>query len=272
VLVDNYRPGVLRRHGLGYEDVRRQNPRLVYCAISGYGYGDPSRTGRGAYDHVIQALTGMTMMGGRDGDPPQKIGFPVVDAVTGILGALAIVVALRERDRTGTGAFLDVSMCASALQLMYPFTCETLDSGQEIPRVGNKGFSGSPAADTFACDDGWLAIGANTRAHIDRLAEVLGIDAAAIAPLLEPPPDDGPAFARARDAVAFRELLASRIAGRSAADLEARLNAAGVPAARVRTLREFAREAVTSGLLETVVVGEGDARATTPGLGWRTLA
>jgi crotonobetainyl-CoA:carnitine CoA-transferase CaiB-like acyl-CoA transferase len=272
VLVDNYRPGVLRRHGLGLEDVRRDNPRVVYCAISGYGYGDPSRTGHGAYDHVIQALTGMTMMGGQDGDPPQKIGFPVVDAVTGILGALAIVVALRERDRSGKGAFLDVSMCASALQLMYPFTCETLDSGQEIPRVGNKGFSGSPAADTFACRDGWLAIGANTRAQIDRLAEVLGLDAAQVAPLLESPPDDAPMFARARDAVAFRELFAARIAGRSAADLEARLNAAGVPAARVRTLREFAHEAVASGLLEPVVVGEGAARATTPGLGWRARA
>jgi crotonobetainyl-CoA:carnitine CoA-transferase CaiB-like acyl-CoA transferase len=271
VMVDNYRPGVLRRHGLGYEDMKRLNPRLVYCAISGYGYGDPARTGRGAYDHVIQALTGMTMMAGRDGDPPVKIGFPVVDTVTGILGALAIVVALRERERTGVGAFLDVSMCASALQLMYPFTCETLDSGHEIPRVGNKGFSGSPAADTFACRDGWLAIGANTQAHIDRLADVLGIDAGEVAPLLEPPPEDGPAFARARDAAAFRELFASRLAGRSAADLEAALNAAGVPAARVRTLREFAREAVDSGLLEPVVVGEGDARATTPGLGWRAL-
>lgn len=272
IVVDNYRPGVLQRHGLGYEALKSINPRIVYCAISGYGYGDPARTEHGAYDHVIQALSGMTMMAGNDGDPPVKIGFPVVDTLTGILGALAMVVALRERERTGVGCFLDVSMCASALQLMYPFTCETLDSDREIPRVGNKGFSGSPAADTFACRDGWLAIGANTPAHIHRLMDVLGVDAVDVAPLLEPSPEDGPAFARARDPKAFRELVAARLAGASATDLEARLNARGVPAARVRTLREFAREAVATGLLQPVVVGEGDACATTPGLGWRTRA
>ena len=125
-MVDNYRPGVLRRHGLGYDDVKAVNPRIIYCAISGYGYSDPARTPHGAYDHVIQALTGMTMLAGTEGDPPVKTGFPVIDAATGIIGALAIVIALRERDRTGAGCFLDVSMWASALQLMYSFACETL--------------------------------------------------------------------------------------------------------------------------------------------------
>lgn len=270
VMVDNYRPGVLARHGLGYEQVRTINPRIVYCAISGYGYGDPARTPHGAYDHVIQALTGMTLLAGAEGDPPIKSGYPVVDAATGIIAALAIVTALRERDRTGTGCFLDVSMWAAALQLMYPFACETLSSGREIPRVGNKGYSGSPGADTFACRDGWLAIGANTPAHVARLMEVLGVASADIARLVEPPSPDGPAFARARDPLAFRELLAARLAGHSAADLEGRLNAAGVPAARVRTLREFTQEAAASGLLQPEVLGEGEARAVTPGLGWRS--
>jgi len=271
VMVDNYRPGVLRRHGLGYEDIKAINPRVIYCAISGFGYSDPARTPRGAYDHVIQALTGMTMLAGSEGDPPVKTGFPVVDAATGIIGALAIVIALRERDRTGAGCFLDVSMWASALQLMYPFACETLASGQEIARIGNKGYSGSPAADTFPCRDGWLAIGANTPEHIGRLMQLLGVAPAEVASLLEKPSASGAAFARARDPQAFRELLATRLAEHSAADLEQRLNASGVPAARVRTLREFTQEAVDSGLLQPVVLGEGDAQATTPGLGWRVL-
>ena len=68
VMVDNYRPGVLRRHGLGYDDVKAVNPRIIYCAISGYGYSDPARVPQGAYDHVIQAFTGMTMLAGIDGD------------------------------------------------------------------------------------------------------------------------------------------------------------------------------------------------------------
>lgn len=271
VMVDNYRPGVLSRHGLGYENVKVVNPRIVYCAISGYGYSDPARTPHGAYDHVIQALTGMTMLAGAEGDPPVKTGFPVVDAATGIIGALAIVTALRERDRTGAGCFLDVSMWASALQLMYPFACETLALGREIPRVGNKGYSGSPAADTFACRDGWLATGANTPAHVARLMEVLGIAPAEFTPLLEPVAEDAPAFARARDPQRFRELLAAHMAEHSATDLEGRLNAAGVPAARVRTLREFTREAVGTGLLQPAAAGEGEARALMPGLGWRYI-
>ena len=270
VVVDNYRPGVLARHGLDHDAIKAVNPRIIYCAISGYGYGDPARTTRGAYDHVIQALTGMTMLAGQEGDPPVKTGFPVIDAATGILGALAVVTALRERDRTGAGCFLDVSMWASALQLMYPFACQTLATDQEMPRVGNKGYSGSPAADTFECRDGWLALAANTPAHIQRLMDVLGVPPTEVAALLEPPVAGAPAFARARDPKAFRALLAARLAGQSAVALEQRLNDAGVPAARVRTLREFTREAVDTGLLQPVVLGEGDAQAVTPGLGWRT--
>ncbi len=271
VMVDNYRPGVLERLGLGYKDVKAVNAGIVYCAISGYGYSDPTRTPYGAYDHVIQALTGMTMLAGTEGDPPVKTGFPVVDAAAGIIGTLAIVTALRERDRTGEGCFLDVSMWASALQLMYPFACETLASDQEIPRIGNKGFSGSPAADTFLCHDGWLAIGANTPAHVARLMQVLGVPPEEDAALLEPAADGGPAFARARDPQSFRELLVKRMAQQSAVDLEQRLNACGVPAARVRTLREFTREAIDTGLLAPIALGEEDARAITPGLGWRVL-
>lgn len=269
VMVDNYRPGVLARHGLGYEQVKAVNPRLIYCAISGYGYSDPARKSQGAYDHTIQALTGMTMLAGSEGDPPIKTGFPVVDTATGIMATLAIVIALKERDRTGDGCFLDVSMWASALQLMYSFTCETLTCDQEIPRVGNKGFSGSPAADTFECNDGWLAIGANTPAQIGRLMEVLQVAPPAGESLLEPEGDDGPAFARARDPLAFRALLAQRLAHESAADMEQRLNAQGVPAARVRTLREFAQEAVATGLLQPMTLGDGAVRSVTPGLGWR---
>lgn len=269
VMVDNYRPGVLLRHGLGYEDIKAVNPRIIYCAISGYGYSDPARTPHGAYDHVIQALTGMTMLSGTEGDPPIKVGFPVIDAATGVIGALAIVTALRERDLGGKGCFLDVSMWASALQLMYPSVCETLASGDEIVRVGNKGFSGSPAADTFACVDGWLAIGANTPLHIAQLVAVLGISPTEVETMLEPAGEDGPSFARARDPQTFRALLATYFATVSAVELEQSLNAAGVPAARVRTLREFTREAVGSGLLKPVDLGQGEARATTPGLGWR---
>jgi crotonobetainyl-CoA:carnitine CoA-transferase CaiB-like acyl-CoA transferase len=271
VLVDNYRPGVLERRGLGYDVVRALNPRIIYCAISGYGHTDAEHRTRGAYDHVVQALTGMTMLAGHAGEPPQKVGFPVVDAATGIIGALAIVSALRERDLTGQGCFLDVSMWASALQLMYTFTCETMVTGEDPPRVGNKGFSGSPAADTFACSEGWLSIGANTPAQVARLLKVLEVPGNPREHLLEPADDDGPRFAQARDPQAFRALLAECLSQRSAADWEQWLNDAGVPAARVRTLGEFTQEAVASGALTPRAFGVGDESTVTPGLGWRVL-
>lgn len=269
VLVDNYRPGVLERRGLGYDAVRALNPRIIYCAISGYGHADAQRRGQGAYDHVIQAYTGMTMLAGEPDGPPVKVGFPVVDAATGITGALAIVAALRERDRTGRGCFLDVSMWASALQLMYTFACEALATGQDMPRVGNRGFSGSPAADTFACAQGWLAIGANTPAQVASLLALLDVPGSPQDHLLAAEDDEGPRFARARDPQKFRDMLARQLSLRTAADWEQRLNAGGVPAARVRTLSEFTREAVSDGLLRPMAVGEGDAQVQTPGLGWR---
>ena len=101
--------------------------------------------------------------------------------------------------------------------------------------------------------------------------QVLGIPPAEVAPLLEPAREGAPAFARARDPQAFRALLAARLAHESAVDIEQRLNASAVPAARVRTLREFTREAVDTGLLRPVELGSGADRAITPGLGWRTI-
>lgn len=162
-------------------------------------------------------------------------------------------------------------MWVGALQLMYPFASETLASGGEIPRVGNKACSGSPTADMFECTDGWIALGANTPAHIGRLLDVLGIAPALVEPLLEKSEAGATNFARARDPQAFKDLLARHIRGRSAVQLETALNAQGVPAARVRQLGEFTREAVATGLLVPTVLGDGEARATTPGLGWRVV-
>lgn len=270
ILLDNYRPGVLARHGLGHEAMRALNPRLIYCAISGYGYSSDAHRERGAYDHVVQAATGMAMMAGATNDPPIKTGFPVIDAATGIIGALAMVSALRERDReggSGRGCFLDVSMWGASLQLMYPFACEALSTGQNPPRVGNQAYSGSPASDMFACADGWIAIGANTPAQIGKLVAALGTAAAALQSLLS---DTGGGFARSSNPQQFKSLLGEALRNRCGADLERALNQAGVPAARVRTLAEFAQEAVDSGLLQPQTLGGDELAAVqTPGLGWQ---
>jgi crotonobetainyl-CoA:carnitine CoA-transferase CaiB-like acyl-CoA transferase len=175
VFVDNLRPGILEARGLGYKALKAVNSRLIYCSISGFGRTSGS-PGRPAYDHVVQAATGMTMATGNEGDAPTKIGFPLIDIAAGILGALAIVSALRERDRTGQGLLLDVSLASAALQLMYPMTCEALTDGIVPARTGRQAFSGSPAADLFATrNGGWIAIAANTPRQFAKLLQVLDL-------------------------------------------------------------------------------------------------
>ena len=137
--------------------------------------------------------------------------------------------------------------------------------------MGNKAYSGSPAADTFQCAAGWIALGASTQTHIEKLLAVLDIAPDLVAPLMEAPGPGRTSFARARDPQKFKDLLAQHIRGRSAEQLDVLLNAQGVPAARVRRLDEFAREAVESGLLAPSILVSGDSQAKTPGLGWRVV-
>jgi len=271
VVLDNLRPGVLERHGLGYEAVRALHPAVVYCAISGFGRGAPDWRHRPAYDHVVQAASGMAWMGGMEGDPPQKTGFPVVDSATGMLAALAILAGLRERERTGSGMLIDVSMAGAALQLMYPMTCDALTSGSNPPRVGNQGYSGSPSADFFPAQGGWLAIGANTPRQLLAVLRVLGLGQLAADPQVFAQPLDGqspPTFVRALDPAALKQALAKAIAGHDAAALEQQLNENRVPAARLRTIAEFAQEASANGCVDPVALQEEGVAVRSTGLGF----
>ena len=243
VFIENFRPGVVERLGLGYDAVRAINPRIVYVSISGYGQ-EGEWSPRGAYDHVVQALTGMMSLQGDEGDPPIKVGFPVIDAAAGIVAAQAVLAALLRRERSGEGAYLDVSMAQAAVHLMLSPAVAAAYEGADRPRVGNRGFSGSPGGATFRCADGWIATAANTPAQFAVLCRVLGIEAV----LQDESLLDTEAFRRgagfggARDDAALRARLAAAFAAHSAATLERELAAARVPAARVRSLSEFMRE------------------------------
>ena len=267
VFIENYRSGVVKRYGLDYERIREVKPDIVYCSISGYGQKG-EWAGRGAYDHVIQALTGMMMMSGeRPDDPPVKVGFPVIDVAVGMLAALAIVASLHRRSREGKGQYIDASMVQAALMLMYPMTSACLTSGKDPERIGNRGYSGSPTADTYECAEGRLATAANTPAQFRKLARVLGLDALCEdtrALDLDKFNATSGGFVVARDFEYLRAKLRDAFAKRPAAELERELNAVGVPAARVRTLGEFLREVpgkVTLPLFEF-------PQAKTPGLGF----
>ena len=245
VFIENFRPGTVAKYGLDVASIRAVKPDIVYCSISGYGQ-EGEWAGRGAYDHVVQALTGMMTMSGDGSDPgPIKVGFPVIDVAAGLLSALSITAAVHRRARDGVGQTIDASMAQAALMLMYPNASTFLTNRVEPQRVGNRGYTGSPTADTYRCADGWLATAANTPAQFRKLAAVLGLDALC---------DDGDAldlaafnapgggFVVAKNLPRLQQTFGDAFAQRSAADMETRLNAVGVPAARVRRLGEFLDE------------------------------
>ncbi len=184
------------------------------------------------------------MSGDSPDAPPLKVGFPVIDVAVGMLGALSIVSSLHRRAREGVGQYIDSSMVQASLMLMYPNASAFLTNGTEPQRIGNRGYTGSPAADTYPCADGWLAVAANTPGQFRKLAAVLKIeelceDARALD--LEAFNSPG-GFVVPRDTEYVVGRLRAAFASHSAVDLETRLNAAGVPSARVRKLGEFLRE------------------------------
>jgi crotonobetainyl-CoA:carnitine CoA-transferase CaiB-like acyl-CoA transferase len=272
VFIENFRPGKIVQYGLDEAAIREINPNVIYCSISGYGQ-QGEWSGRGAYDHVVQALTGMMMMSGDDPQgPPVKVGFPVVDVAAGLLAAFSITAALHQRKIDGKGQTIDASMVQASLMLMYPNASTFLSSGIEPRRMGNRGYTGSPTADTYRCVDGWLATAANTAGQFRKLANLLGLDALcedAAAIDLDSLRTDG-GFVVARDVDFVRGRFSAAFAVRSAAEMETRLNQMGVPAARVRTLGEFLREIDGGDKLSLggLSFKQGDRIVRTPGLGF----
>jgi crotonobetainyl-CoA:carnitine CoA-transferase CaiB-like acyl-CoA transferase len=246
IFVENFRPGVAKRLGVGPDAVRAERPDVIYCSISGWGQSGPNSS-FGAYDHVIQAATGMMLLqGAASDDTPVKVGFPVIDIATGLSAAEAILAAVIRRLRGDTSPImLDVSMIDSALALMSGPAASTLATGEAPRRAGNRGFVGSPGAETFATSDGHISVAANTMGQFETLCRLLDRTE-----LAQPP--HVPAGLASSDFLAnvateeLREQLAGAFAVKEATMLEAALNAAGVPAARVRDLGEFLREVYPS--------------------------
>ena len=238
VFIENFRPGAIARLGFSYEDVRALRPDIVYASISGFGQ-EGEWAPRPAYDHVVQSAMGMGWMQGEEGQDPVKVGFPVIDSASGLVAAQAILAALFRRQRLGQGARLDLSMAQAALQLMWPEVAKVVASGQDSPRVGNRGFSGSPGAATFACVDGWVSIAANTPAQFTALCEVLGLpDLTRDAALIDQEALGRGGFVVGLAPAKLHAMLSEAIARQAVALFEAALTARGVPCARLRPLSE----------------------------------
>lgn len=241
VLVENFRPGVMDRLGLGTPILLGRRPDLIHCSLSGYAPED-RRADWPAYDNVIQAASGLMALSGRKDTGPLKCGAPVVDYASGMMMAFSITSALYARSRgTHGGQRLQISMQETAQAMMGSVITDHLATGREPVLKGNAAGSGMPASGCFETARGTLAIGANEAHQLAALLEVLGVSG-----LMEDPrfaEED----ARRKHARVFGELLEEALATRGADEWEDRLNAAGVPAARVRSLSEAVAETRESG-------------------------
>ncbi|MGW0791190.1 CaiB/BaiF CoA transferase family protein [Streptomyces sp. NPDC002911] len=225
VLIENFRPGVMDRLGVGWQTLRQENPRLVYCAISGFGQTGPLRA-RPAYDQIVQGLSGMMSVTGTPEVSPLRAGFPVADTLGGMAAAYAVAAALVRRERSGAGAYLDVSMLESALTAMGWVTSNYLITGRPPQPMGNENFTAAPSG-TFATADGHLNIAANRQEQFTTLCRLIGRE-----DLI-----DDERFAQPADRKTYRDELRHEVEEglrlRTAKEWEEVLSDAGVPAARV---------------------------------------
>jgi crotonobetainyl-CoA:carnitine CoA-transferase CaiB-like acyl-CoA transferase len=230
-LIENFRPGVMERLGLGHEALRARNAALVYCAISGFGQDGPLAQ-RPAYDQIIQGLSGVMSVTGDERSAPLRVGYPVCDTIGGLTAAFAVCAALLRAKATGEGAFLDVSMLDATLATMGWVVSNYLNAGV-VPRpIGNDNFTAAPSG-TFRTGNGLLNIAANEDRQFEALCRVIG------APDLATDVRFAEREARKRHRSELTACLEPLLASRSAADWETILEAAGVPAGGVLGLPEI---------------------------------
>ena len=229
VVMENFRPGVIDRLGLGYEAMAADNPKLVWCSISGFGQSGP-RAGSAAYDARLQAMSGLMSITGHTEYGPVRAGYAVIDAATGMSAAFATAAALLQRERTGRGQRIDAPMMDAVLSHMAPTVAEWTVAGLTPGLSGNQGTSGRPTANLFRCRDGAVMLAANNERQFEALAKAIA------APDLLTDPRFKDWDTRKANADALRDILEARLMSADGAHWEDVLDAAGVPASRVRDI------------------------------------
>ncbi len=230
VLIENFRPGVMQRLGLGQELLRQRNPRLIVCAISGFGQDGPLSKAP-AYDQIVQGLSGVMSITGDEHSAPLRVGYPVCDTLGGLTAAFAITSALAGRASSGRGEFIDVSMLDSTLVTMGWVVSNFLIAGREPQAMGNENFTAAPSG-TFATGEGLLNIAANRQEQFVALTRLIGC------PELAQDPRFAEREARKRNRAELKRLIEQALASRPAREWEALLAEQGVPAGRVLSVPE----------------------------------
>ncbi|MEM4036131.1 MAG: CoA transferase [Fervidicoccaceae archaeon] len=156
IVVENFRPGVAERLGIDYATLSRINPKIIYCSISGFGQTGPYRE-KPAYDLIIQALSGHMSITGEPGRPPVKFGVPITDLTSGMMAVIAILAALHQREKTGVGQYIDVSMLDTQVYLLVNQAYNYFATGRDPERLGSAHPNIAPYQ-VFTTSDGYVAV------------------------------------------------------------------------------------------------------------------
>jgi crotonobetainyl-CoA:carnitine CoA-transferase CaiB-like acyl-CoA transferase len=245
VLVENFRAGALERLGLGFERLRERNPGLVWCSIS--GFGQAAGAGLPGYDFLVQAAGGLMSITGQAGGEPTKVGVAVVDVLTGLYALAGILAALRERDRSGSGQRVEVSLLGSALAGLVNQASSYLCTGQAPQAIGNRHPSIAPY-ETLTAADRPLVVAVGNDAQFARLCRVLGLPEAAADPRF------ASNAARVGNREALVAVLEEALRRRDAAAWVPLLTEAGVPCGLVNDVGEAFALAERLGLRPVVEV------------------
>lgn len=230
VVIENFKVGGLTKYGLDYESLRKVNPRLIYCSITGFGQTGPYAH-RAGYDFIIQGMAGLMSVTGEPDGQPQKVGVAVTDVFTGVYAATAILAALVQRGRTGEGQHIDMALLDVATSIMANQAMNYLVSGKAPTMMGNAHPNLAPYA-VFDCADGWVILATGNDAQYQRLCAILGLDDMAKAP----------DFLTNADRIANRVEMTARITEATKrwakADLLQACEDQGVPAGPINNLAE----------------------------------
>ncbi|HUP31344.1 MAG TPA: CoA transferase [Usitatibacter sp.] len=231
VVTENYRKGTLEKLGLGYEVLEKLNPRLVYCAISGYGRTGPYAD-KGGFDLIAQGFAGLMSITGEPGGPPVKSGTSIADINAGIFAALGIVSALLARARTGRGQMVETSLMEAAIQQTYWQSAIFFATGVNPGPSGSAHILTAPYQ-AFPTADGWINVGGANQPNWERIVKVIGRPELAADPRFRSNGD------RMRNLAELTPLIAERLRERSSAEWIRDFEEAGVPVGPVNRIGDM---------------------------------
>jgi crotonobetainyl-CoA:carnitine CoA-transferase CaiB-like acyl-CoA transferase len=175
VVMENFRPGVMDKLGIGYQTLKAVNPRLIYCAVSGFGQVGPERA-TAAFDGMIQAMSGLMSITGFPANGPTRVGFAGADVMSGATAALGVASALYQRTHTGRGQLVDVAMIDAVMAYLAQQFTEHLMTGRVHEQAANLSVTRKPTGNLFKTKDGWMVLAVMTEPQFQRLTKVLGCE------------------------------------------------------------------------------------------------